>query len=86
MHGAASDVATEITTGWWQSNAQGCQYCPGSQPINVYGHWSHRIEFRLDPAASQMCVVPSDHAGQSSCGAPGHLYHDPSYQACWPAK
>ncbi len=83
VEGAASDVATEITTGWWDSNAAGCSYC-STPAVNVYGHWSHRIVFQLDPSATQACVVPSDHAGQSNCGAPGHLYHDPSFQSCWP--
>lgn len=88
VDGVASDVATEITSGWWETDANGCRYCDPSNPINVYGHWSHRIQFKRDPKATTMCAVGSDHAGQKACGAPGalgHLYHDPSHQACWPA-
>ena len=84
--GTASDVATEITTGWWDTDAAGCRYCTNDPTINVYGHWSHRVEFKLDPAATRACVVPTDHAGQASCGAPGHLYHASGYQACWTVR
>jgi plastocyanin len=86
VQGAASDVATEISSGWWETDPSGCRYCDASQPINVYGHWSHRIVFRLDAAATQACLVPSDHAGQSACPNHGHAYHHPTHQACWPAK
>jgi hypothetical protein len=86
VDGVGSDVATEITSGWWETDANGCRYCDPSNPINVWGHWSHRIEFRRDPKATTACMVPSDHAGQKACANHGHLYHDPSYQACWPAK
>ncbi len=86
VQGSASDVATEITSGWWETDDTGCRYCDPSQPINVYGHWSHRIVFQLDPAATQACVVPSDHAGMSACPSHGHAYHAPSHEACWPTK
>ncbi len=86
VEGKPSDIATEITSGWWDTDANGCKYCPGSDPINVYGHWSHSIEFRLDPSVTEACVVPTDHAGQSACGAPPHIYHDPNHQACWPVN
>ncbi len=86
VQGAASDVATEITSGWWETDDTGCRYCDPSQPINVYGHWSHRIVFQLDPSAAQACVVPSDHAGMSACPNHGHAYHAPSHEACWAAK
>ncbi|MGZ3424151.1 MAG: hypothetical protein ACXVEF_22250 [Polyangiales bacterium] len=83
VQGSPSDVATEITSGWWDSDATGCRYCDPANPINVYGHWSHRIVFQLDTKVTDACIVPSDHAGQSKCGAPGHLYHDPSHTTCY---
>lgn len=81
--GAPSDVATEITSGWWETDAKGCKYCPGSSPINVYGHWSHRIVFQRDPAATQACLVPSDHAGMGNGCAVMHAYHEPGATSCW---
>jgi hypothetical protein len=85
--GAASDVATEISSGWWETDPSGCRYCDPSQPINVYGHWSHRVVFRLDAQATDACVVPSDHAGQAACAAThGHIHHHPTHQACWRAR
>lgn len=86
VQGSASDVATEISSGWWETDSTGCRYCDPSQPINVYGHWSHRIVFKLDPGASQACLVPTDHAGQAACAEHGHVYHHPSHQACWAVK
>ena len=80
VDGAASDVATEITTGWWETDSSGCRYCDGAR--NVWGHWSHTIEFQLDPAATRACVVPTDHAGMSRCQE-AHIHHDPDHVACW---
>jgi len=77
-----SDVATEITTGWWETDDHDCSYC-NQYGINVWGHWSHTVVFQLDPDATEACTVPVDHAGQSACGAPGHLHHHPTHQACW---
>jgi hypothetical protein len=84
LDGIASDVATEITTGWWETDDSGCNYC-GMYAVNTWGHWSHTVIWQLDPAATEICVVPTDHAGQSACGAPGHLHHHPDHQACWAA-
>ena len=81
VDGCASDVATEITTGWWETTNDGCKYCPMALR-NVWGHWSHTVEFELDPTATTACVVPSDHAGQSAC-TPEHIHHDPAVQSCW---
>jgi hypothetical protein len=86
VEGTASDTATEISSGWWETDDTGCRYCDPSQPINVYGHWSHRIVFRLDPNATDACVVPSDHAGMSACPTHGHAYHAPSHEACWQVR
>ena len=87
VQGSASDVATEISSGWWETDATGCRYCDPSQPINVYGHWSHRIVFKLDSGTNQACLVPSDHAGMAACSAThGHAYHHPTHQACWTAR
>lgn len=87
VQGSASDVATEISSGWWETDGTGCRYCNTGQPINVYGHWSHRIVFKLDSSTSQACLVPSDHAGMSACAAThGHAYHHPTHQACWTAR
>jgi hypothetical protein len=86
VQGAASDTATEISSGWWETDDTGCRYCDPSQPINVYGHWSHRIVFQLDPTATQACVVPSDHAGMSACPSHGHAHHAPSHEACWQVR
>ncbi len=82
VEGCASDVATEITTGWWQTDDSGCEYCPNSGTRNKWGHWSHTIVFQLDPTADRACIVPSDHAGQQRCDY-DHLFHDPSVQTCW---
>ncbi|MBX7077878.1 MAG: hypothetical protein K1X88_01745 [Nannocystaceae bacterium] len=83
VDGAASDIATEITTGWWESDESGCRYCDAASPINVWGHWSHSIVFQRDPGATTLCRVPVDHAGQAACGPPGHVLHDPDHVACW---
>jgi hypothetical protein len=77
-----SDIATELTTGWWETDDQDCSYC-GQYGINVWGHWSHSVVFQRDPAATEACTVPVDHGGQAACGAPGHLHHHPTHQACW---
>lgn len=82
VDGGASDTATEITTGLWETNAEGCNYC-STYAVNVYGHWSHTVELRRDPAATEICDVPSDHAGQAAC-AYGHFYHDPERPSCRP--
>ena len=84
VDGGASDTAVEITTGLWETTNAGCNYC-GKYGINVYGHWSYTVEFQRDPAAKQVCEVPTDHAGQSKCGA-RHLYHDPAYTSCRPVQ
>jgi hypothetical protein len=53
----------------------------------VYGHWSHRIEFKLDATTNQACLVPSDHAGMAACASThGHAFHHPTHQACWTAR
>ena len=78
----ASDIATEITTGWWETDDSDCNYC-STYAINTWGHWSHTVIWQLDPDASEICVVETDHAGQSVCGAPGHLHHHPDHRACW---
>ena len=86
VQGTASDHATEITSGWWETDDTGCRYCDPSQPINVYGHWSHRVVFRLDATATDACVVPSDHAGMSACPSHGHAHHHATHEACWSVK
>lgn len=86
VKGSASDRATEITSGWWGTDPSDCRYCPAHDTRNVYGHWSHRVVFRLDPSAMTACSVGTDHAGQSACGTPGHVQHDPDSQACWTVK
>ena len=83
VDGCASDVATEITTGWWETDNGGCRFCdPGFTNRNVWGHWSYTVTFELDPAATQACLEPNDHAGQAGC-AIEHIHHAPSHQACW---
>ena len=82
MEGGASDTATEITTGLWEADASGCNYC-NTYAINVYGHWSHTVVFRRDPTATQVCEVPIDHEGQQSCSHT-HFYHDPDRPSCVP--
>lgn len=83
VDGAASDIATEITTGWWETDDDGCRYCDAASPKNVWGHWSHSVVFQRDPSATELCRVPVDHAGQAACGPPGHVLHDPDHVACW---
>jgi len=85
VSGEPSDIATELTTGWWEADDLGCNYC-GTYGINVWGHWSHTVVFQRDPAATEICAVATDHAGQSNCGTPGHIHHDPELQACWAAE
>ena len=82
--GYPSDVATELTTGWWETNDAGCNYC-NTYGKNVWGHWSHTVIFQRDPSAVESCEVDTDHAGQSACALPGHLHHHPQQRACWPA-
>ena len=82
MAGFASDVATEITTGWWEDDLMGCSYC-GTPTINVWGHWSYTVEFQRDLAATEACIVANDHAGMTTCGEPRHVHHDPAYDTCW---
>lgn len=83
--GHASDIATEITTGWWEDDLMGCKYC-GQGTINVWGHWSYGVTFRLDPDRSEACVVANDHAGMEACGSPRHIHHHPQHVACWSAQ
>jgi hypothetical protein len=82
--GVASDIATEITTGWWEDDLMGCNYC-NTATVNVWGHWSYTIEFQRDPAATEICVVENDHAGMTACGEPRHVHHHPDVRACWTA-
>lgn len=82
VEGGASDTATEITTGLWETDADGCNYC-SAYGVNVYGHWSHTVEFRRDPSATEVCEVPVDHAGQQSCSHT-HFFHDPERPSCLP--
>lgn len=82
VEGGASDTATEITTGLWETDASGCNYC-STHAVNVYGHWSHTVEFRRDPLATEVCEVPIDHAGQQSCSHT-HFFHDPQRPSCRP--
>lgn len=86
VDGCASEVATEITTGWWETDNDGCRFCDsGAHPNrNVWGHWSYTVDFQVDPAATEACVVPNDHAGQVGCTIE-HIHHDPSHMDCWPA-
>ena len=87
--GGASDVATEITTGIWESvrqpNGSVCNYC-NRRAVNVYGHWSYTIEFRRDPKAREVCDVPIDHAGQKRCRYYPHAYHEPGQKSCVPVR
>lgn len=83
VDGCASDVATEITSGWWETDNYGCRHCdPSFTHRNVWGHWSHTIVFELDPVATQACKIPVDHAGQQGCTVE-HIHHDPNHTACW---
>jgi len=80
--GGASDVATEISTGLWETDKSGCNFC-NRYAVNVYGHWSYTIRFQRDPSATEVCDVPTDHAGHGSC-AIEHFYHDPARPSCHP--
>jgi len=84
VQGEPSDIATELTTGWWEANDENCNYC-GEYGKNVWGHWSHTVVFQRDVNATEICEVDTDHAGQQSCAIPGHLHHHPQHQACWTA-
>ncbi len=83
--GAASDVATEITTGWWEDDLHGCNYC-NTYCVNVWGHWSYSVTFKRTPGATEVCEVENDHGGMTACGAPRHIHHDPAHRACWPVQ
>lgn len=81
--GVASDIATEITTGWWE-DFNGCRFC--DQPLrNVWGHWSHTVTFQRTQGVDGACRVPTDHAGMNpgKCGAPRHIHHAPGATDCW---
>lgn len=82
--GLASDIATEITTGWWETSPSECNYC-NIPTVNVWGHWSHTVEFQRDPSATEICMVETDHAGMAACGEPRHIHHHPDVRACWGA-
>lgn len=82
--GLASDIATEITTGWWEDDLMGCNYC-NTPTVNVWGHWSYTVEFQRDPSATEVCVVENDHAGMGACGEARHIHHHPEARACWGA-
>lgn len=82
VDGVASDVATEITTGWWEDDLMGCNYC-STPTVNVWGHWSYTVEFQRDPTATEVCVVENDHAGMNACGEPRHIHHHPDVRPCW---
>ena len=82
VDGVASDIATELTTGWWETNNDGCNYC-NIPSVNVWGHWSYTVEFQRDPAATETCVVANDHAGMAACGEPVHIHHAPDASSCW---
>ncbi|MFH2005837.1 MAG: hypothetical protein ABI333_04530 [bacterium] len=85
VDGCASDVATELTTGWWETDNGGCRFCdPSFLHRNVWGHWSYTVTFQLSVAATEACVVSGDHAGQQSCTVE-HIHHDPGHDACFPA-
>ncbi len=76
-----SDVATEITTGWWEDDLAGCNYC-STYAVNVWGHWSHTVTFQRTPGARSTCTVGVDHAGMSRCGEPRHVHHHPTEPSC----
>jgi hypothetical protein len=83
MAGVASDIATEITTGWWESYMD-CKFC--DQPLrNVWGHWSHTVTFQRTQGAAVACRVPTDHEGMDpgKCGPSRHIHHHPDVDACW---
>lgn len=77
---APSDTAIEIYTGIWETQpTEGggeCNYC-STFAENVWGHWSYAITFRRSPGATEVCEVPTDHAGQSAC-APLMHWEEPS--------
>ncbi|MCA9655905.1 MAG: hypothetical protein H6712_12265 [Myxococcales bacterium] len=82
VDGVASDIATELTTGWWEDDTMGCNYC-NTATVNVWGHWSYTVEFQRDPAATEVCVVDNDHAGMAACGNDLHVHHAPGVVPCW---
>jgi hypothetical protein len=80
--GGASDTATEISTGLWETNEVGCRFC--NQGLrNVYGHWSYGITFQRQPDATEVCEVGTDHAGQQACSYK-HFYHEDGRSSCMP--
>lgn len=83
--GLASDIATEITTGWWETSPSECHYCD-TPTVNVWGHWSYTLEFQRDPSATEICRVENDHVGMAACAEePRHIHHHPDVRACWEA-
>jgi len=81
---APSDTAIEIYTGIWEDQDDGaggrCNYC-STYAENVWGHWSYTITFRRTPGATELCEVPTDHAGQARCSP---LLHWEEPAACTP--
>lgn len=81
---APSDTAIEIYTGIWEDQEDGgggrCNYC-STFAENVWGHWSYTITFQRTPGATELCEVPSDHAGQARCSP---LLHWEEPGACTP--
>jgi hypothetical protein len=72
---APSDTAVELYTGIWEDQDDGaggrCNYC-STYAENVWGHWSYSLVFRRNPAATELCEVPTDHAGQAHCSPTLH--------------
>ena len=83
--GAPSDIATEITTGWWEDDLLGCNYC-STHCVNVWGHWSYTLVFQRTAGATMLCEVENDHGGMTTCGEPRHIHHHPDHRACWPIE
>jgi len=80
--GGASDTATEITTGIWDTDPSGCDYC--AQDLrNTWGHWSYTVEFQRQLDATEICEVGIDHAGQAECSYQ-HFYHEEGRPSCLP--
>jgi hypothetical protein len=76
-----SDVATEISTGIWENDPNGCDFC-AADLRNTYGHWSYTVEFQRSSTAEEVCEVGIDHAGQQGCMVQ-HFYHEPDRPSCW---
>ncbi|MBN1770919.1 MAG: hypothetical protein JXB32_06660, partial [Deltaproteobacteria bacterium] len=81
---APGDTAIEIYTGIWEDQDDGaggrCNYC-STYAENVWGHWSYTITFQRTPGATELCEVPTDHAGQAACSP---LLHWEEPGACTP--